>query len=301
MSYIKFNDGAIVKAKVTIIDEHTLRVDGSSKNTSGFKIYTDADVEIGNYSDYRYDYENKTLDKNVYEYTNDNHKWVKPVYKTTFLASNGGKLEGQTTQIVDTYSQLNVPTPIADENYVFDSWTPEIPKSGNITTDQTFTAQFVYVETLIEVKEAKISEISAICNQVIEEGQDIMLSDLNNTEHFYYKSYDQQNMKNAFDIANMVYQATGQKTSIPFYDSNNQCRIYSYNDIATIYISCQNYITYNLTLAHQLQAMIKDIEDKDAIKALVYSESQLSGEYKDTFDEMLAQAKKVTDLIVGAE
>ena len=55
------------------------------------------------------------IDKNVY-----------------FHTSGGGILDGEVKQAVSDYSELEIPTPIADENYAFVGWMPEIPISGEI-------------------------------------------------------------------------------------------------------------------------------------------------------------------------
>lgn len=55
------------------------------------------------------------VDKNVYFYSDGN-----------------GMLDGETVQFVTDYSELDIPTPIADDNYSFVSWSPSIPESGAI-------------------------------------------------------------------------------------------------------------------------------------------------------------------------
>ena len=66
------------------------------------------------------------IDKNVY-----------------FHTSGGGSLDGEIKQAVNDYSELEIPTPIADENYAFVGWMPEIPASGVIdSTNANFYAVF---------------------------------------------------------------------------------------------------------------------------------------------------------------
>lgn len=55
------------------------------------------------------------VDKNVYFYSNGN-----------------GHLEGNTKQYITDYSELVIPSIIADDGYKFIAWSPEVPTSGEI-------------------------------------------------------------------------------------------------------------------------------------------------------------------------
>lgn len=60
-----------------------------------------------------------------------------------FHTSEGGSLEGDLRQLVDNYNQLEIPSVIADENYKFVGWVPEIPTEGKIDlTNTMFCAVF---------------------------------------------------------------------------------------------------------------------------------------------------------------
>lgn len=54
--------------------------------------------------------------------------------KVYFNCSGGGTLKGEVKQIVDNYNELVVPIPIAEDNYKFIGWLPEIPTEGEIST-----------------------------------------------------------------------------------------------------------------------------------------------------------------------
>ena len=49
-----------------------------------------------------------------------------------FHCSGGGQLDGDTKQFVEDYMELEVPEAIADENYDFVGWMPEIPEEGEV-------------------------------------------------------------------------------------------------------------------------------------------------------------------------
>ena len=58
-----------------------------------------------------------------------------------FHCSGGGQLDGELKQFVEDYNELTLPFPIADENYKFVGWMPEIPKEG-VVENTDFYAVF---------------------------------------------------------------------------------------------------------------------------------------------------------------
>lgn len=54
-----------------------------------------------------------------------------------FHTSEGGSLEGDLRQVVENYSQLEIPSVIANENYDFVGWSPEIPSEGEVGVAST--------------------------------------------------------------------------------------------------------------------------------------------------------------------
>lgn len=241
-----------------------------------------------NYEQYKYIYKKESNGVTVILTTDENDVFVEVKPSVTFYASVGGTIDGKTVQTVDTYAELVIPTPVANENYEFVEWSPSIPTEGNIEKSVSFTAYFKYVPTLEEVREEKIKEFNTICNQTIETGQDITLSD-GTVMHFDYTQYNQMNMTDGANLALTT------KESVPYYDSNNNCHLFSAIDIVTIYATCKGYVTYMLTLDHHLEAMIRRMENKDDIKSLIFAESALDEIAKTEFDAVMAQAQIVSD------
>lgn len=103
-------------------------------------------TRIGNPYAFKGDYsEFKTIYREVeggFQFSNDGSIYVKPLPKVTFNTNGGGLLEGETLQEVTNYEDLVIPTPKANENYVFVEWMPSIPTSGEIEGNKTFTAIF---------------------------------------------------------------------------------------------------------------------------------------------------------------
>lgn len=150
--YIKFlNSNSPIECSV-VLNGNIVTLKFKNKvvvNTSGFRCYLDKDCEydisgdsyVGFTTIYRDDEE--TAKYNGYQLSNDGSVWVKPLPKVNFYTNGGGNLEGETVQEVKNYEELVIPTPVAGENYEFTQWSPEIPLSGEIDGNKSYTAVFV--------------------------------------------------------------------------------------------------------------------------------------------------------------
>lgn len=118
-------------------------------NTNGFHAYLDAECQydIGgeSYVDFTTIYRNdeETAKYNGYQLSNDGSIWERPLYTTKFVPGAGGYLKGKSEQKVYTYEDLIVPVPVADLDYDFSHWSPNVPSNGEITGNNTYTAIFV--------------------------------------------------------------------------------------------------------------------------------------------------------------
>lgn len=108
--------------------------------TNGFKLSREGKNDNWDYKDYKSIY--RELDGEI-QFSNDGSVYVEPIPKVSFCTNGGGTLEGETLQEVYTYEELVIPTPVAGENYEFTQWSPEIPLSGEIDGNKSFTAVFV--------------------------------------------------------------------------------------------------------------------------------------------------------------
>lgn len=289
MSYIKFlNSEEHLKGKVKIIDDHTVEVSGCGQNLSGFQLFTDADFMFGDYSEYKYDYEEPSLGTNVYRYTNDNHKWEKPIYTITFVASVGCSLNGSTSQIVDDYKDLKIPTVTVEENYIFDGWSPEIPTSGEVDSNKTFTAMSSYVETLESVKQRKIDEMNQIQQQTIENGFNATLTD-GTVEHFTLTGHDQTSL---LGLAGQVQAGIEQ---IPWHTSDHDepCKYYSNADMKIITDMATIFVTFEVTWFRDLRIYINSLQTKEEVEAITYG-IIIPEEYQsEVLKNLLAQMNKL--------
>ena len=175
------------------IGEHQVRliftdnIPSDSVLLSGFNLVNEYNGVIQTKRpDYTYLYRKYEENQNQIELCNDGIAWVKPEIKVSFHVNNGGTLDGETEQIVDTYEELVVPTPVADENYKFVKWNPEIPESGIIEKSTTFVAEFEYIPTEEEIAEqAKQERIAELTSKITE-----LESELKKTDYIFVKCYE---------------------------------------------------------------------------------------------------------------
>lgn len=75
--YIKMvGDTAKYHGSIERLGLHLIKVSGLIQHTSGFRLYLDNDVMVGDYSRFIYPYEDPHLGEGVYEYTDNNMKYV---------------------------------------------------------------------------------------------------------------------------------------------------------------------------------------------------------------------------------
>lgn len=120
---------------------HVVGIKGSlSAKTKGFALSREGKKDNWDYKDYTTIY--RQMDGEI-QFSNDGSVYIEPIPKVNFYTDGGGTLEGETVQEVKNYADLVIPTPVVGENYEFTGWNPEIPGSGEIECDKSFTAVFV--------------------------------------------------------------------------------------------------------------------------------------------------------------
>ena len=244
-------------------NEHIVSVKGSlPAQTNGFKLSREGKKDNFDYKDYTTIY--RKMDGEI-QFSNDGSVYVEPIPKVSFYTNGGGSLEGETVQEVKNYEELVIPTPVASENYEFTKWNPAIPATGNIESDQRFTACFVYVPTLEEVQETKVTEMNAIQQTVIQEGLDITLSD-GTVEHFTLTDHDQTSL---MGLQTKVEEGAEQ---IPWHtsDQSEHCKYYSNADMAIITSRALEFVTFHVTYFRDLRIYIRSLLSKEEVTAVTY-------------------------------
>lgn len=149
-----------------------------------------------------------------------------------------------------------------------------------------------YVPTLEEVINNKIYELNYICRQSILNGVDVEID--GEIEHFSYNEDDQANID---DLTNSAKETMMDQ---PYHADDGNCKLYTAEQIITIYIAEKMNKTHHTTYFNQMKMYIKTLRDKDVISAINYGDA-LTGQYLDTYNLMMAQAKKIVNKMIGIE
>lgn len=272
--FIKFNDSKnMIECSVGLNGNvATLQFKNSViVDTSGFHAYLDekGEYDIGGktYEKFMTIYRNDetTAEYNGYQLSNDGSVYKNPVPTITFSASGNGSLSGDLKQEVKDYEELVIPVPIPGENYAFAEWSPEVPNSGKVTENQNYTAIFLQVETLEEIKAQKIAEMNAQQQAIIQNGVEVTLSD-GTTERFTLKDQDQMSL---MGLQTLAMQGVDK---IPWHEANNaeHCKYYSAEDMSKITGAALSFISYQVTYFRDLRIYINSMEDKESVENVTY-------------------------------
>ena len=142
------------------------------------------------------------------------------------------------------------------------------------------------------IKAEKIAEIKKDCEDYIYAGTDVTYSD-GNTEHFTYNLADQSN------ISEMFTAVMAGATEYPYHADGEICKIYSKEQIITIYGTLSLYKTEATTYHNSLKAQINAMTDADAISAIKFKETELTGEYLMNYTAMMVSAQTQLNAILA--
>ena len=145
---------------------------------------------------------------------------------------------------------------------------------------------------LDRTKQSKLAEISKSCEDYIYAGTNVTLPD-NTTEHFTYTLADQSN------ISEMFTAIMAGATEYPYHADGEICKIYTKEQIVTIYGTLSLFKTEATTYHNSLKAQINAMTDADAISAIKFKETELTGEYLTNYNEMMASAQTQLNAILA--
>lgn len=166
-----------------------------------------------------------------------------------------------------------------------------LSNNGDVWEQEVIEPQ-PYIPTLEEAKLSKISELRTICHQMIETGVDIEIGDT--TQHFSYTTEDQNNIKDAFDLA---YQ-TG--LSIPYHADGLSCVLYTPAEITMIFIMNKTNLTHHTTYFNQMKMYVESLDDINTIQLIQYGDP-LPGVYFEEYTNMMIQAQLVITALLGPQ
>lgn len=141
-------------------------------------------------------------------------------------------------------------------------------------------------------KAEKIDEIKKNCEDYIYAGTNVTYAD-GTVEHFTYSLVDQSN------ISEMFTAVMAGATEYPYHADGEICKIYSKEQIVTIYGTLSLFKTEATTYHNSLKAQIKAMTDMDAIIAVKFKETELTGEYLENYVSMMASAKAQLEAILA--
>ena len=140
------------------------------------------------------------------------------------------------------------------------------------------------------IRDAKLQEISSVCNQVITSGIDVETSQ--GTNHFNLSLEDQSNIGNLFNLVILG------GTEYPYQSDGGVCTIYSAEDIINIYVASQSHITYNTTYHNLLKSYVQSLETIDEINEVSYGDDLIEP-YSTELQGKLAVAQEQMQSIVS--
>lgn len=148
------------------------------------------------------------------------------------------------------------------------------------------------VITIDSAKSAKIAEIKQSCEDYIYAGTDVTYSN-DTVEHFSYTLADQSN------ISEMFTAVMAGATEYPYHADGEICKIYTKEQIVTIYGTLSLFKTEATTYHNSLKAQVNAMTDADAITAVKFKETELTGEYLENYAAMMASAKTQLEAVLA--
>ena len=133
---------------------------------------------------------------------------------------------------------------------------PQQPKEPQVDEVQEITVDFM--------KQQKIAELSKTCNQIIEQGFDVQLSD-GKTHHFSLTIADQMN------ISTLSAQIDAGMEMIPYHADGELCKFFSVADVQTIINGAITHKTLNVTLFNSLKAYVNSLRSINTVSAVEYT------------------------------
>ena len=141
-------------------------------------------------------------------------------------------------------------------------------------------------------KTNKLTEIAKSCESYIYAGTNVTFPD-NTTEHFTYTLADQSN------ISEMFTAIMAGATEYPYHADGEICKIYTKEQIITSYGTLSLFKTEATTYHNSLKAQINAMTDVDAISAIKFKETELTGEYLANYTSMMASAQTQLNAILA--
>lgn len=143
-----------------------------------------------------------------------------------------------------------------------------------------------------ELEQAKQNKILSLCesnDKAINEGTTVALS--TGEENFTYALDDQTNIKEMFDGVKLGLE------QYSYHENSGQCRMFSAQDIITLYFTLFTYKTKLLTYYNQLKHYVESLETVEEVNQVEYGQ-ELTGEYLARFNEIVEQDQQEVNKVM---
>lgn len=185
--------------------------------------------------------------------------WMKPISSEKFKYSTVSLIAITEDEYKTLYDAIESGKEIIVE--------PDVPQ-----VEEPMPTDPVEEVTIEYIKNAKIAEMNNICNKVITNGFDTLLSD-GKSYHFSLTTQDQLNLITLSTLAESG------ETAIPYHADGELCKFYSVADIQTIIASATSFKTYHVSYYNALRAYIETMDSIDTIKSVTYG-IEIPSEYQ---------------------
>ena len=138
-----------------------------------------------------------------------------------------------------------------------------ITEPNNNYVEEIETVDPITAITVDYLKSEKIKETSYMCNQIITNGFDIVLSD-NIAYHFSLTIQDQLNL---ITLSTMI---SNGETEIPYHADGQLCKIFSAEDMTNIIQMATIFKTYHTTYYNSLKSYIQSLDTREEIGKVSY-------------------------------
>lgn len=258
LAYI--NEKTVHKIEFDIVNHNIVSIKGNlPAKTKGFTLSREGEKDNWDYSGYKTIYRHKD---GVIYFSNDGSEYIPEI---VFKAQHGGSLIGEERQGVRRYEDLILPQPKESENYVFSGWYPEIPSEGEIESGRSFVAQFRYVPTIEELKEAKVAEMNMHQQSIIANGVEVQLSS-GEKERFTLTVNDQ------LSLLGLSTSVDAGLPQIHWHEANEEkhCEYYTPEDMTAINMAAMSFVAYHVTYFRSLRIYIRSLKTREEIDTVTY-------------------------------
>ena len=191
-----------------------------------------------------------------------------------------------------TFSTVPDGWAVIPESIVIPDTFPFVSIEADGQTVISMTAGIIPIPDLSDIKSAKIIEIKESCESYIYAGTNVTLPN-GAIEHFTYTLADQSN------ISEMFTAIMAGATEYPYHADGEICKIYTKEQIVAIYGALSLFKTEATTYHNSLKAQINAMTDADAISAIKFKETELTGEYLTNYTAMMASAQTQLNAILA--